>query len=777
MLAPVQIGATITPKALSVVGTGVAGKVYDGTTGAAATAGTLTGLVGNETLQIAGVTGAFDSANAGARTATVGYALADGANGGLAANYVLAPVQVAGSITPKALGVAGNGVAGKVYDGTTAASITAGTLTGLVGNETLEIAGVTGTFDSANAGARTATVGYALADGANGGLAANYVLAPVQVAGTIARKALGVAGTSVADRAYDGTAVAAATAGTLAGLVGNEALEIAGVNGAFDSANAGARTATVGYALADGANGGLAANYVLAPVQIGATITPKTLGVAGTTVANRAYDGTTAATASAGTLLGLVGGERLGVTAKGMFDGANAGHHLATVDYTLADGGNGGLALNYTLASTEVAGTITPKVLSAIGTSVATRAYDGTTAAATSAGTLQGLVGAEQLAVSTTGTFDSANAGTRTATVDYILANGANGGLASNYVLGPVAVSARITPKVLSAIGTSVVSRAYDGTTVAAATAGTLDGLVGAEQLDVSATGTFDSANAGTRTATVGFALANGANGGLAANYALAPVTVSSSIKPKTLTVAGTTAADKNYDGNTAAALRIGALSGLVGNETLGVAATGIFDGASPGQHAASVSYTLTDGSNGGLASNYALADETTPVAQIRPMTAVDNARAVAQQALAIAQLTAGATGPSSTVTVPAALPNVVALPRTGSTSFSLDNALTLLSAPRAGDRSEAVPLSAARDMLGGNIGSGRDVRVPVGRNTLAEIVNGGVRLPSGVDQLLFVVADGNAGNGTGNAQSGKQQAEGAGGTSLNGNVNAQKRD
>jgi hypothetical protein len=32
------------------------------------------------------------------------------------------------------------------------------------------------------------------------------------------------------------------------------------------------------------------------------------------------------------------------------------------------------------------------------------------------------------------------------------------------------------------------------------------------------------------------------------------------------------------------------------------------------------------------------------------------------------------------------------------------------------------------------------DVRVPVSLNSLAEIVNGGVNLPSGVEQQLFVV-------------------------------------
>ena len=32
------------------------------------------------------------------------------------------------------------------------------------------------------------------------------------------------------------------------------------------------------------------------------------------------------------------------------------------------------------------------------------------------------------------------------------------------------------------------------------------------------------------------------------------------------------------------------------------------------------------------------------------------------------------------------------------------------------------------------------DVRIPVSRNSLADIVNGGVRLPDGVEQELFVV-------------------------------------
>jgi hypothetical protein len=81
----------------------------------------------------------------------------------------------------------------------------------------------------------------------------------------------------------------------------------------------------------------------------------------------------------------------------------------------------------------------------------------------------------------------------------------------------------------------------------------------------------------------------------------------------------------------------------------------------------------------------------------------------------------------------------------------------------RTGEPADAVTLTQARSMLapsGGAAGAGagtgarsgtgtgtgagsdgmREVRVPVSRNSLAEIVNGGVRLPDGVEQVLFVV-------------------------------------
>ena len=105
------------------------------------------------------------------------------------------------------------------------------------------------------------------------------------------------------------------------------------------------------------------------------------------------------------------------------------------------------------------------------------------------------------------------------------------------------------------------------------------------------------------------------------------------------------------------------------------------------------------------------------------------------------------APGPSAS----GALVNVVNPLPQFSAAFGADTPLTVISAPGANEPSQVVSLSQVRSMLqtqssgqGGatlnQAGITPDVRVPVSRNSLAEIVNGGVRLPDGVEQELFVV-------------------------------------
>jgi hypothetical protein len=81
------------------------------------------------------------------------------------------------------------------------------------------------------------------------------------------------------------------------------------------------------------------------------------------------------------------------------------------------------------------------------------------------------------------------------------------------------------------------------------------------------------------------------------------------------------------------------------------------------------------------------------------------------------------------------------------SAAFGPDAPLTVISSPNVNELSQVVSLSQVSSMLpsagqssGGASDSVRDVRVPVSRNSLADIVNGGVRLPIGVEQQLFVV-------------------------------------
>ncbi|PJC95273.1 filamentous hemagglutinin, partial [Janthinobacterium sp. BJB1] len=138
--APASVTAAITPKALTVSGITAASKVYDGTTAATLSGGTLSGLVGDETVTLGALNGAFSDKNAGnGKTVAVsGGQLGDGS--GLAANYsVNAPASVTAAITPKALSITGVSAANKIYDGTTAATLSGGTLSGLVGNETVTL--------------------------------------------------------------------------------------------------------------------------------------------------------------------------------------------------------------------------------------------------------------------------------------------------------------------------------------------------------------------------------------------------------------------------------------------------------------------------------------------------------------------------------------------------------------------------------------------------------------------------------------------------------------
>lgn len=307
--------------------------------------------------------------------------------------------------------------------------------------------------------------------------------------------------------------------------------------------------------------------------------------------------------------------------------GTNAG------SYTITPSGLYSNQHGYAISFASGTLTINPAILTATAVA-ANKVYDGTTIADVTLNGITGLVGSETLGITNTASFNSKDVATANlVTVDSIvLANGTNGGLASNYTLASgQTASANITPVTLTATAAAA-DKVYDGTTTAVATLTGLSGLVGSETIGATANAAFNSKDVNTANlVTVGSTvLANGTNGGLASNYSLAGgQTASAHITAKALT--GTASSgSKVYDGTTAASVTLGGVSGFVGNESVGVNATGTFNSkdVSTANLITVNSISLTDGANGGLASNYSFAGGQTIAASITPRTVTVTATA-----------------------------------------------------------------------------------------------------------------------------------------------------
>ncbi len=157
-------------------------KVYDGVAhsgGSFSSASTAGGLKNGDTDAVVGSNAVFSGNAQGVKDvlASVGKTISASDNGKNALGYEVIYTEGNLSIAPRPLTIAPGSVATKTADGTTTAAVTPGALSNLVGTETLGVA-ATGTFSDANAGNNKAVNAfYTLQNGANGGVASNYILA------------------------------------------------------------------------------------------------------------------------------------------------------------------------------------------------------------------------------------------------------------------------------------------------------------------------------------------------------------------------------------------------------------------------------------------------------------------------------------------------------------------------------------------------------------------------------------------------------------------------
>ncbi|HEX2099427.1 MAG TPA: YDG domain-containing protein, partial [Candidatus Synoicihabitans sp.] len=261
-------------------------KVYDGTTAATLATGSasLSGIIAGDTVAIDGssTTAAFGDKNVGTGKLVTITGL--GLTGADAGNYtVTSSASAIADITPRALTASGVVADHKVYDGTTAATLSFAGFDGggIVAGDDVHLGDYIASFADKNVGtAKTVTVSGLGLTGADAG---NYTFtAPSTFAADITPKALSLTGVIANDKVYDGTTAASLTitGPGLTGIVDGDtvALNSGSATAQFADKNAGADKTVLVAGL--GLLGADAGNYTLGESGgLTASITPEGLTV------------------------------------------------------------------------------------------------------------------------------------------------------------------------------------------------------------------------------------------------------------------------------------------------------------------------------------------------------------------------------------------------------------------------------------------------------------------------------------------------------------------
>ncbi len=352
---------------LTVAGVSAADKVYDATTTATLTGAAAVTALASDVVTVGGTgTANFDTKNVGTGKAVTasGYTL----SGTDAGNYNLVqPTGLTADISKADLTVAGVAAADKVYDATTAATLTGTAAVTALASDVVTLGGTgSANFDTKNVGTGKAVTasGYTL----SGTDAGNYNLVqPTGLTADITKADLVIASGDVS-KTYDGTTSATGTATAVGGtqLYGSDSFS--GGSFAFTDKNAGTGNKTVtaaGVTVADGNGGG---NYTISYANnTTSTISRAALLVTAPTVV-KGYDGNTSAsgTAAVGSLAGSGAGDYVGQAAALAFTDPNAGNNktVRASGLGILDGTGADVTSNYALTYLDnTASQITPSTL------------------------------------------------------------------------------------------------------------------------------------------------------------------------------------------------------------------------------------------------------------------------------------------------------------------------------------------------------------------------------------------------------------------------------
>jgi hypothetical protein len=374
----------------------------------------------------------------------------------------------------------------------------------------------------------------------------------------------------------------------------------------------------------------------IAPVVTGnLRVTPRALTITATP-ATYVYNGAVRVLANSASTPGIVSNDLVSITDS--VSAKNVGNYFSSLLATGADAGN--YQIRYANANLN----ITPYVMgSAPGSPsiVATAANKTYNTTNISSGTvaITNLFQGDSLSVNyANAAFNDANvANGKTVVFSGVFLSGSS---AANYAIGSGAISAtaNITPAPVTIGGLVASNKQYDGTTTAViGGTPTIRGLLGSDASSLTGTvlsGAFVSANAargiGVTANLSSLSLGN-------SNYYIADVTLPllANITPAPVTISGLFAANKLYDGNTAAFIGgTPTISGLLGSDAASLTGT-VLSGAFASSNVArgiGVTANLSSLSLGN--DNYYIAGVTLPLfADITfPVQTISNSVAVVQQ-------------------------------------------------------------------------------------------------------------------------------------------------
>ena len=629
------------PVTVSLVGSTT--KVYNTTTTASVTSANFSSLGGvfpGDVVVLNPGVANYETASVGSsKTVTVSVAL-NNPNYQVVDNMGNAITGISGmigQITPAPVTVNLEGSTGKVYDTTTAASVTSGNFSGLGGifpGDVVVLNPGVANYDTPSVGSSKAvTVSVGLNN-------ANYQI--VDAGGNVITSISGTIGTitpatvtsklvGFAIKVYDGTTVASVAPDNFSSLGGVFPGDVVTVNPGvanYDNAFVGSSKSVSVRVSLNNANyqivdaGGNVITSITGPIGVitpapvtvslggsgggSGNITPVTVSLIGSTT--KVYDGTTVAIVGPdnfSNLGGVIPGDvvALNPVLLGTYSDPNVGiNKLVTVNVSL-DNANYQIVDGSGNMITSISGTIgnitpAPVTVSLVGST--TKVYDKTMTAGVSSGNFSSLAGVlpgEAVALNpvVSGLFSDPNAGIHKMVTVNVGLNNANYQLVDgngNAITSITGSIGQITPATLTASLTGQTTKVYDTTTASTLTGANyvLSGILGNDQvvLNNPVSGIFDTPNVGrAKVVSVDGLLLSG---GSASNYKLQSTSINGAIgkiTPATLTASLTGQTTKVYDGTTSALLSDAnfILNGILGNDMIALnnPSLGSYDSPNPG--------------------------------------------------------------------------------------------------------------------------------------------------------------------------------------------------